>query len=582
MKQTSNREDLERVFWNFGNLALIIKDNYNFSYLNSHGINLLGYRESQIQEMSFIELLTPDSLEDCIENIRQLRETSFCRPFVTNLVKKNGGIVSVELSGLKLADGRFFFTGRNLSMERIQMEKMQYLEDLNTHVLNSLGEGIVVLDPKANIIKFNEFMKKQLQWDTSYIGKNVFKLFPNLKRYGLLEAFVTIIDKGITLKKDRISGKREDGELIVYNIIGYPLRRKQEIRGVVVVIEDITKREVITKNMQKAKNLREKMHRIIGEIVRLKTIPEILTSVTRGLQDDVKYTRGGIFLLNASSGDLTNAKVFGPVNTAAERKSARQHLTRNIRAGADYISSVFKEGKPIIITDAKRKRGFKGMYSDTQSALIVPIRLEEQSIGLLFIDSREKDAFDETDLRFFEMLANGIAISLEKTKFLEDLLNKARYLSILYETGQLLQRSPKGKAKLKRVLKHIAQNLEHCMILVLSFNGKMTPNVVSDFDVTDEVKNIFAKATNSSRQQIVKSVKSGNPFILDNIKGNSMGLFKKLWKESIKSLYVFPFMDEETVTGCLVILGHSPAFLQKGQISFLTAMANQLSVYSGK
>ena len=318
MKQTSCPINLEKTFWNFSNIVLIIKDNYNFSYLNSHGINLLGYREAQIHEMSFIELLTPDSLEECIDNIRQLRETSFCRRFIINLVKRNGDIVSLELSGLKLSDGRFFFTGRNLSMEQIRKERMQYLEDLNTHVLNSLGEGIIVLDPKANIIKFNDFMEKQLQWNKSYIGKNVFKQFPNLKRYGLLEAFVTIIDKGVTLKKNRISGKKSDGELIVYNITGYPLRRKKEIRGAVVVIEDITKREVITKDMQKAKNLREKTHRIIEDIIRLKTVPEILSSVVQGLQNKLKYDCGSIFLIDESTLIPTAMKLFSSCNSKPE------------------------------------------------------------------------------------------------------------------------------------------------------------------------------------------------------------------------------------------------------------------------
>jgi PAS domain S-box-containing protein len=582
MKQASSQINLEKTFWNFCNIALIIKDNYNFSYLNSHGINLLGYREAQIREMSFIELLTPDSLEECIENIRQLRETSFCRPFIISLVKRNGGIVSLELSGLKLSDGRFFFTGRNLSVERIRKEKMQYLEDLNTHVLNSLGEGIVVLDPKANIIKFNDFMEKQLQWGKNHIGKNVFKLFPNLKRDGLLEAFVTIIDKGVTLKKDRISGKRKDGELIVYNITGYPLRRKKEIRGVVVVIEDITKREVITKNMQKAKNLREKMHRIIDDIIRLKSMPEILKRITKGLQDDIKYVRGGILLIDWSDQTTSAMEVFSSINTAAEITAARKRLTKSIHSGKAFINSVLNEGKPAIIDDVKSQQRFVGMIPDVQSVIIVPIRLKEQSIGVIEIESPEKGAFDETDLRFLEMLANGFAITLEKTKFLEDLLNKARYLSIIYETGQLLQKAPRSKAKFNRILRHISQDLEQCMILVLSFGNRKSTNVVADWETTNEIRHIFANAANSTKQEIIESVKSGNPFILDKLKKPSKGILKKLHKEAVKSLYIFPFLNEETVTGCLIILGRNPAVLGKGQISFLTAVANQLSVFAAK
>ncbi len=578
MKQPSIQINLEHMFWNFSNIALIIKDNYNFSYLNSHGINMLGYREAEIKEMSFIELLTPDSLEECIENIRQLRETSFCRPFIINLVKRNGGIVSLELSGIKLEDGRFFFTGRNLSIERIHEEKMQYLEDLNTHVLNSLGEGIVVLDPKANIIKFNDFVEKHLEWDRTHIGKNVFKVFPNLKEYGLLEAFVTIIDKGVTLKKDHISTQKKDGKTMVYNVIGYPLRRKSEIRGVVLVIEDITKSEVITKSMQKANDLREKIQSILEDIVRLKTTSQILKSAIKGLQAHLGYPRGWILLTETD--DASQAvEVFSSLDTPAHITAARKRLSGNIHLQNGAFSAVLQEGKPQSIPDATIKQGYAGIFADTKSTIIVPIRQKDRSTGLMVIESTDKGFFDETDLRFLEMLANGIAINLEKAKFLENLIDKARYLSIIYETGQLLQKSPGGKVKFKRILRHISQDLGQCMILILSLSGGEFPKLIADWETTDEVRHIFSKATNSNRQKIVESVKNGNPLIMDTIKKRGRTIFSKLRDQSIRSLYIFPFFNEERVTGCLIILGRSPAALVKEQISFLTALANQLSAY---
>ncbi|TES91030.1 MAG: PAS domain S-box protein [Candidatus Cloacimonadota bacterium] len=147
------QENLEEIFRDFSNITIIIKDNYNFSYLNRLTTNLLGFNESEILEMSFIELLTPDSLENCIDNIRLLRETGFCQPFIVNLLKKNSEIVSLELSGIKLDNGRFFFMGKNLSLERLRKEKLEYLEEFNKNILNSIGEGIVVLNPQGNIIK---------------------------------------------------------------------------------------------------------------------------------------------------------------------------------------------------------------------------------------------------------------------------------------------------------------------------------------------------------------------------------------------------------------------------------------------
>ncbi|MCK4575006.1 hypothetical protein KAU34_01220, partial [candidate division WOR-3 bacterium] len=74
-----------------------------------------------------------------------------------------------------------------------------------------------------------------------------------------------------------------------------------------------------------------------------------------------------------------------------------------------------------------------------------------------------------------------------------------------------------------------------------------------------------------------EKIKNGNPFIADKIKKKRTAFFRKLLQKGFQSLYIFPFFTEDTLEGCLIILGDEQSILKKDQISLFTAMANQFS-----
>lgn len=573
------QENLEEIFRDFSNITIIIKDNYNFSYLNRLTTNLLGFKESEILEMSFIELLTPDSLENCIDNIRLLRETGFCQPFIVNLLKKNGEIVSLELSGIKLDDGRFFFMGRNLSLERLRKEKLEYLEEFNKNILNSIGEGIVVLNPQGNIIKYNDFMEKNFQWKKAeIIGKNAFELFPDLKEQGLLEAFVNIVDKGRYEKRTNIVSLRPDGKKFMLNLRGYPLKIGSGGTGVVIVVEDITKSEEISRQIKRTVVMREKIHKIIESIIPLNTIPKILDRLSLGLREELGYERGGVFLIDKEKKRLALVKLFSSINTESEINTAKEKISIRIAKKEGGITSkVFRTGKSRNIMDIRKEKNALRIFPDTKSELVVPIKMKDEPIGVITIDSCKKGEFDETDLKFVEMLANNVAITIKKIRFYEDLLKKLQYLSILYETSQILQGTQQRKANYVKVLKHLALSLTDYTTLILRFNNKKEFEIIASFNATEKLKNIFSRMSRQSKQKIINNIRKGNPFIADNIKQKKATLFRELYKKDIRTLHIFPFFSEDEVIGCLVLLYRVPSTLRKDQISLLIAIANQLS-----
>lgn len=570
--------NLKKIFKDFSNVVIIIDDDHNFDYLNRLGINLLGYNETEISDMHFIELLTPDSLECFISNIGSLRETGFCQPFIIDMLKKNGEILPLELSGVRLDDERILLLGRNLSLERGRKEKLEYLEEFNKNILNSIGEGIVVLDLQGKILKYNDFMEKNFQWKkTKVIGKNVFTLFPDYKDQGLLEEFVSIVDNGSYAKKSHIVRQRPDGTRFILNMRGYPLKKGRKISGVVVIVDDITKREEIERQIRKTTELREKVHQIIESIIPLKTISQILDKISLGLNKILGYERGAIFLSEIDKKTLTLKTLFSSVNTSSEINVAKERIEKGITKGKGITVSVFRSGQAKIVKDTDKEKDILRIFADTKSEMIVPIKIKEESIGVITIASRVKNGFDEIDLKFVEMLTNSVAITIGKTKFYEDLLNKLQYLSILYETSQILQGIRKGQIKYSKILKHLSQIFTDFIILIQRFNDIKSNDIIASLNANAEIKKLFSEMSTRSKGRIMEETKGGNPFIVDDTKREKSPLFRKLFEKDIRTLYIFPFFFKDEIIGCLILLSYKPSALGKDQISFLTAIANQLS-----
>jgi len=578
MKDISkSHRDLKKIFNDFPSIVFIINDNYNFDYSNRMGANLLGYKGNEILNMSFIELLTPDSLEKCIDSIRQLRNTGFYQSPSINLLRKNGEILSLELSGIRLNDGRFFFVGRNLSIERLRKEKMVYLEELNKNIINSIDEGIIVLDKNGNIINYNYFMEKKYNWKRKkFIGKNVFNLMPELKEQRLVETFVNIIDRTATKICTNIFIYDDNNNIILVNLRGYPLKKGSKTIGAIIIIEDITEREEKTKKIKKTEIMREKTNQIIQSIIPLNTVPEIIKEFTSALNKKLGYERGGIFIFDKDKEEPIYVKIFSSRNTIPQLKAAKKKILAMLKKKKGIITNILKTGKPMIINDIKKEKCCVRIFSDTRGEMCIPIKIKNEILGVITIDSTNKVNFDKIDIKYAEILANNIAIILEKTRFQEEVMEKLQNLSTFYEISQILSQIQERVLKYDKLFQYINNNIPGFTTLILRFDSNNITEIASSKNATKGIIKTFTEMGVTERKQLIAKLKTRNPF-KKIIGGMKPSLFTELNKKGIKTIYTFPFIVGGEVIGCFVLLNRKSIMLQTDQISFLKAVVNLLS-----
>ena len=96
---------------------------------------------------------------------------------------------------------------------------------------------------------------------------------------------------------------------------------------------------------------------------------------------------------------------------------------------------VAAHGKILLVPDVSQDPRYISTISSTRthSEVALPIRLKEQIIGVLNVESDQLNAFDSNDVAVLEALANQLAVAIENARLYE----QARQLAALEERQKL-------------------------------------------------------------------------------------------------------------------------------------------------
>lgn len=71
-----------------------------------------------------------------------------------------------------------------------------------------------------------------------------------------------------------------------------------------------------------------------------------------------------------------------------------------------------REGRTVIVDDVRTAPEYLSCFLETRSEIVVPIRSEGQVVGEIDIDGTSVGAYDESDRRFLERVAEKLTVPL--------------------------------------------------------------------------------------------------------------------------------------------------------------------------
>ena len=175
----------------------------------------------------------------------------------------------------------------------------------------------------------------------------------------------------------------------------------------------IEKARILESEKKRSKQL-ETIQEVSKNIVSILDMDDLFKQIV----NSIYYTFGyyvNIFLLDEESKELVVKASSGP--------AIKSTIRRRVKISEEGITGwAAKTGEPLLVNDVSKEPRylFVEELADTRSELVVPIKIKDKVIGVLDIESVELNAFDESDLATFTILAEMIAIAIENASLYKE------------------------------------------------------------------------------------------------------------------------------------------------------------------
>jgi signal transduction histidine kinase len=136
-------------------------------------------------------------------------------------------------------------------------------------------------------------------------------------------------------------------------------------------------------------------------------------------------------------------------------------LDHRVKLGQGMVGWVGSHGQKLLANDVRAEPHYTNYYPDlipTQSELAVPIRVGEETVGVLDVQSPHLDAFQENDVIVMETLADQIAVAIENARLYEAV---QRELAERKWVEEKLGRYSADLAQSNEELKHFNYTVSH-------------------------------------------------------------------------------------------------------------------------
>jgi PAS domain S-box-containing protein len=336
------------------------------------------------------------------------------------------------------------------------------LQVLNQSVVESIQQGIVVLDQTGHIINMNNFMVERYGWTDEALHRDMFEYRPSLA--GALKHKLTdALKNGQPAESIGYRPPDSNADYII-NLYLYPLRYGNVVQGAVVLVEDVTERAELERAIENRAN-------------QLAALTEVSTRITASLERDEIV-------------DLAMEEMgwIIPFDTMTMWRRTGSYMVLEGVSGIDYPSDNYNEKYRILISehtqvqelaDTQRVLTLTEMSNiesqtlpgeaNAKSWMGVPLVNQGHVVGMIILVKLEEDLYitrSEQHVAF--AFASQVAIALANAELFEQTFERTNELGTLLEAAQAtaLTRELNDVFRTVAELMFSALDMDECSIMI--------------------------------------------------------------------------------------------------------------------
>ena len=213
------------------------------------------------------------------------------------------------------------------------------------------------------------------------------------------------------------------------------------------------------------------LHNIAVAASSSKSVDELLQRTTNILVDTLHPDNCGVELVT-EDGDkyLTHSSYRG---------AAKREISKALPLSKGITGKVISTGKPVRLGDVSHAVAYIEVTRGIRSELCVPIRIQKRVIGAFNIESKQADAYTESDERLLNTIAGTLATAIEQLRLFETSQRQLQELTILNAVSLAATRAGNLDELIESVTQIIGESLypdNFGILLHNEENSALTPH----------------------------------------------------------------------------------------------------------
>ena len=353
----------------------------------------------------------------------------------------------IELGGQICVLAMFY----DVTEEKKAQKALQTERDFALQVLNNMGQGLTVTTKDGEFEYVNPAYAAMVGYRPEEIlGKAPSFFTSGNDHRGQSEKAKPSGHGSISTYESMLAHK--DSREVPALITEVPRQGDGAVNGTIAVITDLTeqkKTEVALARQVKELTI---LHSVAIAESESESEEEILDRVTE-IIGQIYQEVCGFLLLNEKGDCLTPHPSYIGADVSGWQEG--------FPISAGLTGQAVTRDCTLRIGSVKTEENYIEIASGVESELCIPIRVNGRVIGVLNVESRKPDAFDENDERFLNTITNSVGTALEKLRLFKEEQRRSKELNALYHTTKSLAQSLKPEV--------IAENLMATMDELLGF-----------------------------------------------------------------------------------------------------------------
>jgi GAF domain-containing protein/HAMP domain-containing protein len=233
----------------------------------------------------------------------------------------------------------------------------------------------------------------------------------------------TMLAQGDFSAQINIQQNDEIGTLAkTFNVLG------NEINSLIQTLEQ--KVADRTDDLQKQSNRLRVAAEVARDATTSQDLDELLTRSAQLVMDRFGFYHTGVFLIDPQR---EYAVLRASPTQAGQEMLRNDHRLRIGKVG--IVGYAAATGQPRIALDTGQDAAFfnNPFLPDTRSEMALPLIANDQVIGVLDVQSEQPDAFTEEDIATLQIMADQLALAIQRTQVTEELQRNLQELEFAYQ-----------------------------------------------------------------------------------------------------------------------------------------------------